>query len=195
MAAGVAAPARPGGRTAWAPPFALAAAAALLASGCDRVAPTPTPTTAASGGAASMPAAGASGAAAVRAAAAAWPRVEGRWTRGDTDSRYVAYFDADALRYLEEDVARGAGGTDSQRYWYEDGALVYFEGVAPSALPGAGPSTVPVVAEFRGAEVVRAVAREHSGEKKLDAAAVEALRRHAAALAGAATDEWNARVR
>jgi hypothetical protein len=133
---------------------------------------------------------------AIRDAAAAWPKVEGRWTRGAADSRYVAYFDGGELRYLVEDATLGDGGTRRQQYWFDAGELWYYVGEKPSAYggtgPGALPPSVPIVAEFRGAEVVRAVSREHYGEKKLDDEAVRGIRAQAAALAGAAQDEWSA---
>jgi hypothetical protein len=136
----------------------------------------------------------------IRASAAQWPKVEGRWTRGDTDSRYVAYFDGGELRYLEENMSMGDYGSRQNRYFYEDGALFYYVGEKSSDVPGSTgpgglPPVVPVVAEFRGPEVVRGVAREHFGEKKLDAAIVEGIRRHGAVLAGAAQDEWSAQQR
>lgn len=133
---------------------------------------------------------------AVRDAAAGWPKVEGRWTRGDADSRYVAYFDGGQLRYLVEDLSLGERGTRRQEYWFDAGELWYYAGEKPSAYggtgPGALPPSVPIVAEFRGAEVVRAISREHYGEKKLDDDALRDIRAHAAALAGAAQDEWSA---
>jgi hypothetical protein len=137
----------------------------------------------------------------IRAASAQWPKVEGRWTRGDTDSRYVAYFDGGRLRYLEEETNAGkTGARRANRYWFDDGSLFYYDGEKPSSVPGGdGPGMLPpnvaVVAEFRGADVVRAVAREHYGEKKLDDTTIAGIRRHAAALAGAAQDEWSARQR
>ena len=139
-------------------------------------------------------------AAQIRASAAQWPKVEGRWTRGDTDSRYVAYFDGGELRYLEENMSMGDYGSRQNRYFYEGGALFYYAGEKSSDVPGSTgpgglPPVVPVVAEFRGPEVVRAVAREHFGEKKLDATIVEGIRRHGAVLAGAAQDEWSAQRR
>jgi hypothetical protein len=139
-------------------------------------------------------------AASIRDSAAQWPKVEGRWTRGDSDSRYVAYFDGGELRYLEEDLSMGDYGSRRNRYFYEDGALFYYAGEKSSDVPGSSgpgglPPVVPVVAEFRGPEVVRAVAREHFGEKKLDDAIVAGIRGHAATLAGAAQDEWSAQRR
>ncbi len=136
----------------------------------------------------------------IRASAAQWPKVEGRWTRGDADSRYVAHFEAGELRYLEENLSMGDYGTRLNRYFYEGGALFYYAGEKSSDVPGSTgpnglPTVVPVVAEFRGPEVVRAVGREHFGEKKLDPAIVEGIRRHAAVLAGAAQDEWSAQQR
>jgi hypothetical protein len=136
----------------------------------------------------------------ITAAAAQWPKVEGRWTRGDTDSRYTAYFDGERLRYLDERMGMGDYGSRRHRYWFDDGALFYYEGEKSSDVPGGTkpgmlPPVVPVVAEFRGGEVVRAVAREHYGEKKLDDATVAGIRNHAAALAGAAQDEWSAQHR
>jgi hypothetical protein len=134
---------------------------------------------------------------AARDAASGWPKVEGRWTRGDTDSRYVAHFDGGQLRYLLEEMSLGDRGSRRNEYWFNGGELYYYVGEKPSAYggtgPGALPPTVPVVAEFRGAEVVRAISREHYGEKKLDDEALAGIRRHAAALAGAAQDEWSAR--
>lgn len=207
------------GRTGrWGTALALVASVGLIA-GCQRspaggdsapagatpAAGSTTPSTAATpGGApAAAPAApsGETRAREIRAASAQWPKVEGRWTHGDTDSRYVAYFDGGRLRYLEEEMNAGAaGGRRANRYWFDDGALFYYDGEKPSSVPGGdGPGMLPpnvaVVAEFRGADVVRAVAREHYGEKKLDDATIAGIRRHAAALAGAAQDEWSARQR
>jgi hypothetical protein len=188
-------------------------------SGCERKAGTDAvpPAGGASGAAApttpsAASAAGGAGAAAaasapaseradvIRTSAAQWPKVEGRWTRGDSDSRYVAYFDGGELRYLEENLSMGDYGSRQNRYFYEGGALFYYAGEKSSDVPGSTgpgglPPVVPVVAEFRGPEVVRGVAREHFGEKKLDPAIVEGIRRHAAVLAGAAQDEWSAQQR
>lgn len=134
----------------------------------------------------------------IRDAAAQWPKVEGRWKHGAADSSYVAYFDGGQLRYLEEHATANGAGTN--RYYFDGGSLFLFEGAKPSSVPGGEgpgmlPPTVAVFAEFRGNEVIRAVAREHYGEKKLDDAAIAALRAQAAALAGAAQDEWSARQR
>lgn len=143
-------------------------------------------------------------ASAIRDASARWPKVEGRWTRGATDSSFVAWFDGGRLRYLEERATLRGGPPLVNRYWFDDApvdrALFYFDGRKPSSVPGGDgpgqlPPTVAVVAEFRGAEVVRAVAREHYGEKKLDDAAIAEVRANAAALAGAAQDEWSAKQR
>lgn len=134
---------------------------------------------------------------AAREAAANWPKVDGRWTQRDVDSKFVAHFDGGQLRYLVEEPASPEAGGGRNEYWFDAGELYYYAGEKPSAYggtgPGALPQRVPVVAEFRGAEVVRAISREHYGEKKLDDDTVAALRRHAAALAGAAQDEWSAR--
>lgn len=182
------------GRSADAPaasaaPSAATAPAATTATGAPGAAP-----------ATEAPASAEKRAEAIREASAQWPKVAGRWTRGDTDSKYVAWFDGDRLAYLEEDMNQGDYGRKQQRYWFDDGALFYYTGEGPSALPGGTapgslPPNVPVVAEFRGAQVVRAVSREHFGEQKLDPMLVEGIQRHAAALAGAAQDEWSAQRR
>lgn len=188
-----------------------AMAAVLLLGACQRTAePPPDRTRAGPPAGAAATAAATSGSAAsetaaeraerIAAAAAQWPKVEGRWTRGDTDSRYTAYFDGERLRYLDEQMGMGDYGSRHHRYWFDDGALFYYEGEKSSDVPGGTkpgmlPPVVPVVAEFRGGEVVRAVAREHYGEKKLDDATVAGIRNHAAALAGAAQDEWSAQHR
>jgi hypothetical protein len=135
---------------------------------------------------------------AIRDASAQWPKVEGQWRHGTADSSYVAYFDGGQLRYLEE-RAKG-GGTRTNRYFFDGGALFFYDGEKVSSVPGGEgpgmlPPTVAVVAEFRGGETVRAVAREHYGEKKLDDATIAAVRAQGAALAGAAQDEWSARQR
>lgn len=180
-------------------PTGSAAAADVAAAGAPATSPATAGAAAATASAAAeVPAA--ERAEIVRASAAQWPKVEGRWTRGDTDSRYVAYFDGGELRYLEEDMSMGDYGSRRNRYFYDGGALFYYAGEKSSDVPGSTgpgglPPVVPVVAEFRGPEVVRAVAREHFGEKKLDAAIVEGIRRHSAALAGAAQDEWSAQQR
>jgi hypothetical protein len=168
-------------------------------------APVPAATAAAASGALGSAAAAATAPAAeraalIRASAAQWPKVEGRWTRGDSDSRYVAYFDGGELRYLEESLSMGDYGSRQNRYFYEGGALFYYAGEKSSDVPGSTgpgglPPVVPVIAEFRGPDVVRGVAREHFGEKKLEPMIVEGIRRHSAVLAGAAQDEWSARQR
>lgn len=197
MLAGCERPAEPGAAPA-AGGAATAGKDAAAAAATSASAPDAPDAAASSTGDASAPAA--DRADSIRASAAQWPKVEGRWTRGDTDSRYVAYFDGGELRYLEENMSMGDYGSRQNRYFYEDGALFYYVGEKSSDVPGSTgpgglPPVVPVVAEFRGPEVVRAVAREHFGEKKLDAALVEGIRRHGAVLAGAAQDEWSAQQR
>jgi hypothetical protein len=177
-------------------------AAVADGAAADPAAPATTAAASAEGaGPAAAPSApGAERADVIRASAAQWPKVEGRWTRGDADSRYVAYFDGGELRYLEENMSMGDYGSRQNRYYYEGGALFYYAGEKSSDVPGSTgpgglPPVVPVVAEFRGPDVVRGVAREHFGEKKLEPAIVDGIRRHAATLAGAAQDEWSAQQR
>jgi hypothetical protein len=179
--------------------MAVATACLLLVAGCSREPDGPRPhaaPAAAHGRTSDAPPAASSAPGVPEASAAGVASVEGRWASGDTESRYVAHFEGGVLRRLEEE--QQVGGTRRvQRYWYEDGALARYEGVQPSTLPDAsGAATaVPVAVELRGADVIRAVAREHSGAKKLDDATIDRIRRHAAALAGAAQDEWSARAR
>ena len=209
-----------------APVLALAVASGGLAllAGCQRQPPPPAPAPAAAGttgardaeprpgaapaapaaeAAASVPgmtvaaAPAAARAAALVAASAGWPKVTGHWLRGDTDSRFTAWFEHGELRYLDELAVRRAAAPLHGRYYYERGALFYYSGEAPAgAQVGGGATamaeTVPVLAEFDGAQPRRAVRIEHYGEVPLAAAAVTALERQAAILAGVARDEWSA---
>ena len=211
---------------AWAAGLALAVASggpALLA-GCQRQPPAPAPAPAGAGttgardaeprpgaapaaaavaapasvpGAATATAPAAARAAALAAASAGWPKVTGHWLRGDTDSRFTAWFEHGELRYLEELAVRRGATPLHGRYYYERGTLFYYSGEAPAgAQVGGGATavaeTVPVLAEFDGAQARRALRIEHYGEVPLAAAAVTALERHAAILAGVARDEWSA---
>ena|GEM_PF-1802363 len=200
--------------------LAGALGSALLA-GCQRepavpAAPRPSATTATTPAAGVAPVAGATGpaaapartptaapvaaparAAALAAASAAWPSVTGHWLRGDTDSRFTAWFADGELRYLEEVALRRGAPPLRGRYYFEHGALFYYSGEAPAGATVGGGATgiaasVPVLAEFDGAQARRAVRVEHYGEVLLEAAAVTELRRHAAILAGVARDEWSA---
>ena len=108
-----------------------------------------------------------------------------------SESAYQAFFEGRVLRYLEETVTEG-GGEFQNRYYFEPGGLFYYTGErAAAADSGAtGPTPrVPVVAEWRGAEVARAVRIEHYGEVPLTAAETGAIRRRVAELASAAQDE------
>jgi hypothetical protein len=130
-------------------------------------------------------------------AGAAWPSVTGHWLRGDTDSRFTAWFADGELRYLEEVALRRGAPPLRGRYYFEHGALFYYSGEEPARATVGGGATgiaasVSVLAEFEGAQARRAVRVEHYGEVLLDAAAVTELRRHAAILAGVARDEWSA---
>jgi hypothetical protein len=168
-------------------------ACALAAAGCGRQ--TPPPAQAPAAPATPAPAAAADGAARARAlsaASAGWPTVAGRWGEDGRDASYVARLAGAEPRYVEE---TGPGGV--ARYWFEGGTLFYYEGerpaaALPGAAPGGPPANVPVVVELAGGRVVRAVSHEHYGEKTLEPATVERIRRHAQALYGAARDEAGA---
>ena len=199
-----------------------ASGAAALLAGCQRQPPAPAPAPAGATGArdaargagaapaaaavaapASVPGAAtatapaAARAAALAAASAGWPKVTGHWLRGDTDSRFTAWFEHGELRYLEELAVRRGATPLHGRYYYERGTLFYYSGEAPAgAQVGGGATavaeTVPVLAEFDGAQARRALRIEHYGEVPIAAAALTALERHAAILAGVARDEWSA---
>jgi hypothetical protein len=133
-------------------------------------------------------------AAALRAAAPGLVALHGRWDEPGSRSEYTAYFSAGRIGYLDERQRVAPSGSLHNEYFFDDGALFYFSGELPATAGfGGGPDAVgPVVAslaEFRGAQVLRAVRIEHFGEVPLDAATIGAIRRHAAALAGAAANE------
>ena len=188
-----------------------AALAPVLFAGCQRqpAAPAAAPATGPGGAATAHPGAVATRseggkaparAAAVAAASAAWPKVTGHWLRGDTDARFTAWFEDGELRYLEELAVRRSGAPLHGRYYFEHGALFYYSGESPAGAAVRGGATamaesVPVIAEFDGAQPRQAVRVEHYGEVPLDAAAVIALERRAAALAGLARNEWSAAAR
>jgi hypothetical protein len=137
---------------------------------------------------------GSARAAALRAAAPGLTALHGRWDEPGSRSEYTAYFSAGRLGYLDERQRLAPSGSLHNEYFFDGGALFYFAGELPATAGfGGGPDAVgPVVAslaEFRGAQVLRAVRIEHFGEVPLDAATIGAIRRHAAALAGAAATE------
>jgi len=120
--------------------------------------------------------------------------VHGRRQWPGRASAYQAYFEGRTLRYLEE-TATDAGGQFQNHYYFEATGLFYYTGeqaaAADSGAMGPAPR-VPVIVEWRGAEVVRAVRIEHYGEVPLAAAELAAIRRRAAELASAASDELTA---
>jgi hypothetical protein len=134
-------------------------------------------------------------AAALRAAAPGLTALHGRWDERGSNSEYTAYFSAGRLGYLDERQRLAASPSSlHNEYFFDDGTLFYFSGELPAAAGyGGGPdalaTTVPGLAEFRGAQVLRAVRNEHFGEVPLTPEAIDAIRRHAAALAGAAANE------
>jgi hypothetical protein len=139
-------------------------------------------------------------AAALRAAAPGLTALHGRWDEDGSRSEYTAYFSAGRLGYLDERQRIAASpGSLRNEYFFDGGTLFYFSGEQPAADGyGGGPqalaATVPSLAEFRGAQVLRAVRKEHFGEVPLTPAAIDAIRRHAAALAGAAANERAAQL-
>jgi hypothetical protein len=183
--------------------MAAAAVAATMATTAATVA-APTapaaPATAAPAADAPRPKGAPARAAALAAASAAWPKVAGHWLHGDTDSRFTAWFQDGELRYLEEVVVRHGAASLHGRYYFEHDALFYYSGESPAGTAVGGGATamaarVPVMVEFEGAQLRRAVRVEHYGEVRLDAAAVIELKRRAAALARVARDEWSVRRR
>ncbi|TVR97850.1 MAG: hypothetical protein EA406_09040, partial [Rhodospirillales bacterium] len=71
-------------------------------------------------------------------------RVDGTMTMGDADIRYSAYFDARALRYVNERIAMGDYGSAVAEYYLENGQLRYHrqEARLTAMEPGAAPGTV-----------------------------------------------------
>jgi len=172
----------------------LAAMPAVVLCACGRAPPAP-PGAAPAARPAAAPATPEARAAALDAATTL-ARTDGHWDHGRERVDFSGYFEGRSLRYLVATTSRPGAPPLTNRYYFENGALFYVRGEAPEAGPGAGPAaTLPVVplrAAFRGAEVLSAVRVEHFGEVRLDAAAILAIRRDAAALASAVTAEHNA---
>lgn len=55
----------------------------------------------------------------------AYREVDGTWQAGDTDARFTAYFDADALRLIEAIMTRGDYGDATATYYFAEGAPFY----------------------------------------------------------------------
>lgn len=130
----------------------------------------------------------------LRAGLAGLRSVQGRRQWPGRESAYQAYFEGRTLRYLAETVTE-CSGEFRNHYYFESGGLFYYTGeqaaAADSGATGPAPH-VPVVVEWRGTEVARAVRIEHYGEVPLTPAETGAIRRRAAELLSAAQDEQTA---
>lgn len=164
---------------------------AVCVGGCGRQ-PVPVPATAPSPARATAEAR----AERLRAAVADRVPVTGHRQWPGTTSAYRAYFEGSALRYLEETVTEANRGPFQNHYYFDADGLFYYRGeqVAAEGSGAIGPAPrVPVIVEWHGAQVPRAVRIEHYGEDRLPPADVAAIRRRGAELASAAQDEYSAR--
>ena len=146
--------------------------------------------------AATMSRSGAARAEALEGATATYRKVDTHREQGTGRTDLSGYFDHGRLAYLDENISAPGAPARHNRYFFENGQLFYFKGEMQAGKIGGGPTalgaSVPVRAEFAGARTLTAVSIEHYGETRLDAPAVEAIRRQGAELASAITSEEQA---
>jgi hypothetical protein len=119
-------------------------------------------------------------------------RVVGSRDIGGEAIRWRACFRGDELQLLEERASSGTEHSRESRYYFDGGALFYFAGERAAVPAGGatGPESIaPVIIEFRGAQVIRAVRLEHYGEVRLAPDEPAQIRRRAAELVSAARDQ------
>ena len=117
-------------------------------------------------------------------------RIEGSWQEGDAASTISAYFEAGALRYLEERMTIGQYGSAVNAYYFEEGALFYHETIKLVRSADQSPDTGDEIA-FRvlfGPDGVPAASSKWiNGEPvELDDAELQTALRHAAVIRDAA---------
>lgn len=119
-------------------------------------------------------------------AASACARSPSAVSFADSGTRYRACFDGATPSVVVERRPRGGA-----RYHFANGQLAHARLTAAPAQAGGGPgadaASVPVLIDWNSeGTAVRAVRREHYGEVRLDATAVEGIRGRGQALAAAA---------
>jgi nitrous oxide reductase accessory protein NosL len=125
------------------------------------------------------------------------PSVKGELQLGPEHSSYVAYLQGEAVVYVDERVTGSDRRSRHRRYYFDNGALYYYEAETAAPAVGGGATatapSVPVQVEWNSAgQAVRALRTEHYGPVKLDPQSVNAIVARAALLSKLATEQWHA---
>ena len=166
--------------------LALAAIALAAVAGAAPTAPIP-----------GSPASAETRALGTRSQAKKLPSVKGELQLGAEHSSYTGYLQGEAVVYLDERVTGSDHRTRHRRYYFDNGALYYYEAEAAATQVGGGATatgpSVPVQVEWNSAgQAVRALRIEHYGPVKLDPQSVSAIVARAALLSKLATEQWHA---
>jgi hypothetical protein len=123
--------------------------------------------------------------------------VKGELELGPEHSSYSAYLQGEAVVYIDERVTTADHRTRHRRYYFDNGAIYYYEAELAAHAVGGGASatgpSVPVQVEWNGmGQAVKAVRMEHYGPVKLDPPSITAITTRAGLLFKLATQQWHA---
>lgn len=134
---------------------------------------------------------------ATRTQASKLASVKGELELGPEHSSYTAYLQGEAVVYVDERVTTADHRTRHRRYYFDNGAIYYYDAeVAAHAVGGGASATgpsVPVQVEWNSmGQAVKAVRIEHYGPVKLDPPSITAITTRAGLLLKLATEQWRA---
>jgi len=132
-----------------------------------------------------------------RAQAKQLPTVKGELQLGPEHSSYVGYLQGEAVIYVDERVTGADRHSRHRRYYFDNGALYFYEAEAAATAVGGGATatgpSIPVQVEWNSAgQAVKALRMEHYGPVKLDPQAINAIVARAGLLSKLATEQWHA---